>query len=73
MSDLDKDWDNPDDAIYDSLDKGYELLAKDPEMSSRRRSFNHHCSFNFKAEQTLAKCTCGKISTNPYFFIKGGR
>jgi len=69
VSGWEKDWDNSDDAAYDSLDKGYELLAKDPEMYQRRTS--HHCGFDFKPDQTLAKCTCGKISTNPYFVIKG--
>lgn len=27
----------------------------------------HHCGFDFRAYQATAKCTCGNVSTNPYY------
>jgi hypothetical protein len=53
-----------------SIDKGYKILAKDPEMQRRRKFTSHQCGFDFGIDQQLATCTCGMISTNPYY-IKG--
>ena len=54
----------------DPVEEGYKILAKDPEMQMRRKFTSHHCSFDFGIDQQLATCTCGMISTNPYY-IKG--
>jgi len=55
--------------MSDSLEKGYKLLAKDPEMFQRR--LLHHCGFDFTADEATAKCVCGAIATNPFWTIKG--
>jgi hypothetical protein len=31
----------------------------------------HHCGFDFLADQTTARCSCGVVSTNPFLTFKG--
>lgn len=56
-------------SVDDAVEKGYRLLAEDPEMSLRRQS--HHCGFDFLENQATAKCECGVVSTNPFWTFKG--
>lgn len=53
----------------DAVEKGYRLLAEDPEMFQRRQS--HRCGFDFLENQATAKCKCGVVSTNPFWTFRG--
>ena len=58
--------------MSDQLEDGYKLLAKDPEMSRpNRKSFGHHCGFDFVENQQTATCNCGSVATNPFWIVKG--
>jgi hypothetical protein len=54
--------------ISDSVEEGYKLLAKDPEIFQRR--LLHHCGFDFMPDEAAAKCVCGAIATNPFWTVK---
>lgn len=57
--------------VDDLIEKGYQLLAEDPEMYQRRQS--HHCSFDFLENQATARCECGVVSTNLFWTFKGDK
>ena len=57
--------------MTDELKEGYRILAKDPEMSMRRRTkADHHCGFDFELDKMTAVCKCGAVATNPLWRIK---
>lgn len=60
--------------MSDPIEEGYKLLADDPEMQRpNRKSFKHHCGFDFIEGQATVSCSCGAVATNPYYVmpIKG--
>ena len=57
--------------MKDELEEGYKILAQDPEMNRpNRKSFGHHCGFDFELDKMTAVCKCGAVATNPLWRIK---
>jgi len=47
-----------------------ELIAKKEDEPVARIVAGHHCGFDFKEDQRSAMCSCGAITTNPYYVEK---